>query len=313
MKYSHVLWSCWLTLAACGPAPRTRNAFRGPPRFVLVTQGTVLRMRPDENAPGITLPVASPFRKVRTQGDWTEIETVQTPVAHCVSAWVPPTGMALRFHVHGPSFDRVLARPLQLSAPRSSLTLQPGIPVPRESSRTVVHEGLRVHLLLDPSFAYDYLEPHADRIIQRAERLAPGTQAQLPDGASFEVTRDTRVYVFNRHASGDGSHVSISTRCARIETSVPDGAVLPNLDLVFGDETTERMASRWTVRSGARLRWSDGSSAGRSVSDVALPGEGHTLLGDRCFDLSLTLFGVTEAPPLSVSTCVAERDLRPTN
>jgi hypothetical protein len=221
--------------------------------------------------------------------------------------------MRLRFFVRESSLVSVLTRPLTLRGPEGELSVRPGVVMQEGSRRTapveIVHAGVRVRLVLPPAVGRDHPAPQADRAMMRAERLAPGTEARLPDGAVAEIERDANVYVYERRPSHDGSRATITTPCLRFEALVSDRAVLPVVDLDF-DDHTRPVAGHATLRSGARLFWSDGTPAGRTVTASSIVGATHAALGGRrCFSIALRAHNETPlATPSEIEICASEQD-----
>lgn len=301
--------------AACASTQRPTAAPRAPQRFVMVASGTTLHTRPDDAAPGPTLPTAATFRRVRERGDWVELETVADPTRQCAAALAPPDGLRVRLFTRNTSLAQVLSRPLRLTGPEGSLVVQPGVEVREGSRRTapaeLVHAGIRLVLVLAPSVGRDHPAPAAERMISRAERLAPGTRAALPDGVALEVQRDTNVYVRSRRSTIEGTRVTLATPCVSVEAEVSERAVLPVMELDV-EEAETPAAPRWRLRRGARLRWPDGGNAGRAAGAVRITDEGHENAGARCFHVPLRVVGAAAtAAPLDVELCADARDLTP--
>jgi hypothetical protein len=254
---------------ACASAQRPAPAARPAHRFVRVHEGTTLRTRPDDQAPGVTVAVGATLRRVRARGEWVELETMPTSARQCAPSLAPPGGMRLRFFARSSSIAPVLAAPISLSGPQGSLSVQPGVALRGASG--LDHAGLRLTLSAAPTTALEHPAPQPDRPVARAERLAPGTRVTLPEGATAEVTRDPPVYVLSRRATGEGARVVVATPCVRFEAVVADGAVLPALELDVDDRGDDPPGARWAVRRGARLRWADGSPAGRTGAGRGSP------------------------------------------
>ncbi len=82
---------------ACASAPRPAPAVRPAHRFVRVHEGTTLRTRPDDQAPGVTVAAGATLRRVRARGEWVELETTPASERQCAPSLAPPGGMRLRF------------------------------------------------------------------------------------------------------------------------------------------------------------------------------------------------------------------------
>ena len=293
---------------ACASAQRPAPAVRPAHRFVRVHEGTTLRTRPDDQAPGVTVAAGATLRRVRARGDWVELETMPTSARQCAPSLAPPGGMRLRFFARSSSIAPVLAAPISLSGPQGSLSVQPGVALRGASG--LDHAGLRLTLSAAPTTALEHPAPQPDRPVARAERLAPGTRVTLPEGATAEVTRDPPVYVLSRRATGEGARVVVATPCVRFEAVVADGAVLPALELEVDDRGDDPPGARWAVRRGARLRWADGSPAGRTGARARLTDEGRVVDGARCFRVPLrVLGGPSGAEPLEAEVCADEGDV----
>lgn len=302
-----------LALAACASTQRPA-ASRTPRRFALVDGAASLRATPTSPGPALTLAYAGPlaFRRVRVRGDVVELETVDAPERQCAPALVPPAGMRLRFHVPVSAIGLAVARPLHLTGSEGSLTVAVGAPV-REAAGTggleVAHAGLRVSLRDAPAVARYFAEPHAEPAAPRAERLAPGTRALLPGGAAVAVGDDAPVPVFLRSPMIEGSRVVVAAPCVRFESTVPNRAVLPVLEMELGDASRARLP-RWVIRPGARLRWPDRGPAGRTVSTVVITDAGRADGDGRCFRVPLRLHGAVAEPAPEVEVCAASADVR---
>jgi len=293
---------------ACASAGRPPPAARPAHRFVRIHEGTTLRTLPDDQAPGVTVVTGATLRRVRSRGDWVELETMPASERQCAPTLAPPGGMRLRFFARSSSIAPVLAAPISLSGLQGSLSVQPGVALRGEAG--LDHAGLRLTLAAAPSTALEHLASHPDRPAARAERLAPGTRITLPEGATAEVTRDPPVYVLSRRATGDGARVVVATPCVRFEAVVADGAVLPALELDVDDRGDDPPGARWAVRRGARLRWTDGSPAGRAAARARLTDRGRAVDGVRCFRVPLrVLGGSTGAEALEVEVCADEADV----
>lgn len=291
---------------ACASAQRPAPS-QPAPRFLRVAEGTTLRTRADDSAPGVTVAGGSTFRRVRARGEWVEVETLAGS-RQCVPVLRTPRGMRLRFFVRASSVGPVLASSMSASGPQGSLAIEPGVAV-REGAE-LVHAGLRLTLASAPTTAMDHPAPQTLRVPPSAERLAPGTRAVLPEGASVEVGRDVPVYVRSRRATGDGARVTVATPCVRFEAVVPEGAVLPALELDMEDRGDEPAGARWVVSAGARLRWADGSPAGRAATATRLTDEGRVSEGARCFRVPLrTVGGAPGVAPVETEVCAAETDV----
>ncbi len=300
---------------ACASSQRAPARARPPQRFVMVAASSPLYAHPDDATPAVTVSTASTFRRVRARGEWVELETVTDPARQCAPALAPPEGMRVRLFARASSLAQVLTRPLRLTGPEGSLVVQPGVEVRPGSRRTapaeLVHAGMHLTLVLSPAVGRDHPAPSAERAITRAERLAPGTRATLPEGVSLEVDRDTNVYVRARRSTVDGSRVTVASPCVSLESEVPERAVLPVMELDI-DEAETPAATRWTLRRGARLRWPDGSNGGRAESAVRLTDEGRETAGTRCFHVPMRVVGAASTtPPLDVELCADARDLAP--
>lgn len=290
---------------ACASAQRP-GPDRPAPRFLRVAEGTTLRTRADDGAPGVTVATGATFRRVRTRGDWVEVETLAS-ARQCVPVLRTPRGMRLRFYVRASSVAPVLAAGVTASGPQGSLAIEPGVAL-RE--RELTHAGLRLTLASAPGAAMDHPAPQTQRITPSAERLAPGTRLTLPEGASAEVGRDVPVYVRSRRSTGEGARVTVATPCVRFEAVVPTEAVLPAMELDVDDRGDEPAGARWVVRDGARLRWADGSAAGRATNDARMTDEGRVSEGRRCFRVGLrVLGGPPGAAPVETEVCADEADV----
>ncbi len=279
---------------ACASQQTSPTRARPSQRFVVVSSGATLHARPDDASPSVTVPTSATFRRVRARGDWVEVETVADPSRQCAAALSPPAGMRVRLYVRASSLAQVLARPLRLSGPEGSLVVQPGVEAREGSRRTapveLVHAGIHLTLVLVPAIGRDHPAPAAERSITRAERLAPGTRATLPDGVALEVLRDTNVYVRARRSTVEGTRVTLATPCIAAEAEVPERAVLPVMELDV-DEAEAPSSTRWTLRRGARLRWADGSPAGHAAGLVRIADEGRESSGSRCFHVPMRVVG----------------------
>ena len=173
----------------------------------------------------------------------------------------------------------------------------------------VNHAGLRVALRVAPAAARFFAEPSAERTVARAERLAPGTRAALPEGATATVTDEAPVLVLLRSPSVQGARVGIATPCVRFEGSVESRAVLPVLEMEFGDPSPAQ-PPRWIIRAGARLHWPNRGPAGSTVSTVVLASEGRADGDARCFQVPLRVQGATVGTLPTVEVCAAAADLR---
>lgn len=303
MRYS-VLASTLLLACASAQRPAPSQPAQ---RFVRVAEGTTLRTRADDGAPGVTVAGGATFRRVRARGEWVEVETLASG-RQCVPVLRTPRGMRLRFFVRASSVAPVLASSVSVSGPQGSLAVEPGVAV--ASGAELVHAGLRLTLASAPATAMDHLAPQTLRVEPSAERLAPGTRATLPEGARVEVGRDVPVYVRTRRATGDGARVTVATPCVRFEAVVPEAAVLPAMELDMEDRGDEPAGARWVVRAGARLRWADGSPAGRATAAARLTDEGRASGGARCFRVPLrTVGGAPGAAALEAEVCAAEADV----
>jgi hypothetical protein len=293
------------TLSACASQQAVATRARASQRYVLVKGGAMLRARPDEAAPGVAVASPSTFRRVRERGPWVEVETVAAPQCNAVVA--PPAGMRLRFYVRGADLGEVLSRPLTLTGPNGSLTALPGVAAHAGATAVELeHAGLRLTLAQAPSMGREHPASRAMRTSPRAERLAPGTSASLPDGVVAEVARDAAVYVSSRRASIEGARVAVVAPCVRFEGTVPERAVLPVIELDV-DEAEGDAAPRWTLRRGAALRWPDGAPAGRATAAVELSDEGRAVGDARCFRVPLRVEGAA-GPALATEVCVAAAD-----
>jgi len=292
---------------ACASTQRPAAA-RPAARFVRVREGATLRTRPDDGAPGVTVAAGATLRQVHSRGDWVELETMPTSARQCAPVIAPPGGVRLRFFVRGADVGPVLAAPITLADPQGALAVQPGVAV--RGASELVHAGLRLTMPSAPATAAEHPAPEVARPAPRAERLAPGTRAALPDGVTVEVTRDPTVYVLSRRATGDGARVVVATPCVRFEAVVADGAVLPALELDVEDRGDDPPGARWVLRRGARLRWSDGSPAGRAAATARLTDVGRATEGGRCFRVPLRVIGgPTGAAPLEVELCADAGDV----
>lgn len=292
---------------ACASAQRPAVDARPAPRFVRVTEGTTLRTRADDAAPGVTVAAGATLRRVRARGDWLELETTALSARQCAPVLAPPGGMRLRFFARAASVGAVLATPLSSSGPQGSLSVQPGV---ASQGASLLHAGLRLTLASAPATVAEHSLPQVDRPDASAERLAPGTRATLPDGVTVEVTRDPPVYVRSRRSTGEGARVVVATPCVRFEALVPDAAVLPALELDVEDRGEEAPDARWIVRAGARLRWPDGSPAGRAAARVRLTDGGRATEGRRCFRVPLRVVGgPSGAAPIEAEVCADAGDV----
>lgn len=200
------------------------------------------------------------------------------PSRQCAAALAPPDGLRVRFFVRASSLAQVLARPLRLNGPRGRSWCNRASRCAQGFSRRtapaeLVHAGIHLTLVLVPAIGLDHPAPAAERSITRAERLAPGTRATLPDGVVLDVSRDTNVYVRSRRSTIEGTRVTLATPCIAAEAEVPERAVLPVMELDI-DEAETPSAARWVLRRDARLRWPDGSPAGRAASRVRITDAG---------------------------------------
>lgn len=296
------LWGC----ASTGAVPATS---RGGARFVVLDPTTTLRTRPAADAPSLSLPAQIPLalRRVREANGWIELETVAEPARHCAGTVTPPEGVRLRVFAPSTAAWTVLARPLRWEDPDASLTLQPGLVV---QGREVTHGGLRVTLGPAPAVARTYRDPGGVARPESAERLSPGTRLRFGDGTRVEVTHDDPVYVLTQRPSRDGVRVTVATRCVAFERVVPSRRVLPVMDLELS-ASSEQVSSRWSARSGAPLTWPDGSPAGRTVREVALPGYARDIGPRRCFMLPLQVGPLPGEPRAArIEVCAAATDLR---
>jgi hypothetical protein len=295
------------SLLSLGCASSQRPVAQHPaPRFLRVAEGTTLRTRADDGAPGVTVAGGATFRRVRARGEWVEVETLAS-ARQCVPVLRTPRGLRLRFFVRSTSVAPVLAEAMSASGPQGSLAVEPGVAL-RE--REIVHAGLRLTLASAPGAAMDHPAPQTSRVAASAERLAPGTRAALPEGASVEVGRDVPVYVRSRRATGEGARVTVATPCVRFEAVVPAEAVLPALELDVDERGDEPEGARWVVREGARLRWADGSPAGRAATAARLGDEGRSGGGARCFRVPMRVMGgAPNAAALETELCVDEADV----
>lgn len=298
---------------ACASTQRTATRARPPQRFVMVAATSPLYAHPDDAAPAVTVSTATTFRRVRARGEWIELETVSDPARQCAPSLAPPDGMRVRLFARASSLSQVLTRPLRLTGPEGTLVVQPGVEVRQGARRTapaeLVHAGMRLTLVLSPAVGRDHPAPAAERSITRAERLAPGTRATLPEGVTLDVERDTNVYVRSRRSTVDGARVAVTSPCISLEAEVPERAVLPVMELDI-DEAEAPSGARWTLRRGARLRWPDGSNGGRAESAVHISDEGREASGSRCFHVPMRVVGAAStAPPLDVELCADARDL----
>lgn len=307
-----LLTSATLSLA-CASQQTAPTRARPPQRFVVVSSGAVLHARPDDASPSLTVPTTATFRRVRARGDWVELETVADPSRQCAAALAPPDGLRVRFFVRAASLAQVLARPLRLNGPEGSLVVQPGVEVREGSRRTapaeLVHAGIHLTLVLVPAIGREHPAPVAERSITRAERLAPGTRATLPDGVVLDVSRDTNVYVRSRRSTIEGTRVTLATPCIAAEAEVPERAVLPVMELDI-DEAETPSAARWVLRRDARLRWPDGSPAGRAATRVRITDAGRETSGTRCFHVPMRVVGAAATTaPLDIEVCADAGDV----
>ncbi len=292
---------------ACASAPHPTADARPAARLVRVADGTTLRTRADDQASGVIVAAGATLRRVRARAGWIELETMPASARQCAPVIAPPRGMRLRFFVRPASIAPVLADRLSLSGPSGALAVSPGVP---GRGSEVFPAGLRITLSTAPALALEHPAPQVARPTQSAERLAPGTRAALPDGATVEVTRDPPVYVLSRRATGEGARVLVAMPCARFEAVVAESAVLPALDLEIDDHGDDSPGARWVLRADARLRWTDGSPAGRSVAEVRLVDAGRATEGARCFRVPLrVLGGPSAAASLETEVCADAADI----
>lgn len=304
---THLILAATLPLA-CASAQRPGPDARPAARLVRLTGGTTLRTRADDASPGVTVAAGATLRRVRSRGDWLELETMPGSSRQCAPVIAPPRGMRLRFFARASSIGPVLGAPLSLAGPQGALAVQPGVAL--HDGASLVHAGLRITLPTAPAPSMEHLPPQVARPAPRAERLRPGARASLPDGVTVEVTRDRPVYVLSRRTTGDGARVVVETPCVRFEAVVAEGAVLPVLDLEVEDRGEEPAGARWMVRADARLRWADGSPAGRTAAEVRLADEGRSVDGQRCFRVPLRVVGgPIGASPLEAEVCADAGDV----
>ncbi|MEZ4406849.1 MAG: hypothetical protein R3A52_10275 [Polyangiales bacterium] len=292
-------------LSACAATQRPSDA-RPARRYLRVAEGAVLHTRADDAAPSVTVAGGATFRRVRARGEWIEVETLAS-ARQCAPVLRAPRGIRLRFFVRATSVAPVLAADVTTSGPQGSLSVAPGVAL---QGRELSHAGLRLTLASAPTSAMEHPAPRPQRARPSGERLAPGTRLALPEGASAEVGRDVPVYVRSRRATGEGARVTVATPCVRFEAVVPDAAVLPAVELDVDARGERAAGARWALRRGARLRWTDGSAAGRVTRGAWLTDEGRVSEGRRCFRVELRVSGgAPGAEPIATEVCADAADL----
>lgn len=294
------------SLAACASAQRPPAARA--PRYVLLEPGVAL----EAGATPVSLRADGPVvaRRVRQRGDRLVVETVG-PDRQCAPALAAPAGMRLRLTVPASAVAVAVTRALHVSGPEGSLSVAAGVAARPNAlgGADLALQGLRVTLADAPETGRSFEAPRPEAVPARAERLAPGTRAALPRGASVEVGADAPVQVLLRSPALQGTRVVAATPCARFEAVVPTSALLPTLEMDFeGDADVP--SPRAALRQGARLSYPDGSDAGRTTRRVLLAEAGRAAGATRCFPVTITLRGVPgEAPRARVEVCAAEADV----
>lgn len=283
---------------ACASSTELRPRARAASRYVLIDP-SALRMRPDASAPalGVHSPRPMAFRRVALRGAWVELETVALPLQQCDPTLAPPEGMRLRFFAPASAVVPTLARPLQSSGAEGSYSAQPGVAVNAQGQ--IVSAGLTLAPHAELVTATTFRARRVEASSNGASRLREGTRVALPEGATAEVTRDATVLVRSQRRDGAGTRVDVRAPCVRFESVVANESVLPMMDLEIEEHDAPGESATHLAR-GTRLRWPDGSPAGRASSEVVLEGEARVVGAMRCTRVALRVAG---SEPVGVEVC----------
>jgi hypothetical protein len=310
-------------LEACAPARRTWQPTVTPgaltaSAYVVVWRGAPLHVAPDRTAPAISLlgPTPSgepwahaaftPFRLVREERGWVELETLGEPAStHCAPAIAPLESFRLRFFVPREALMTVTARESsQRFSDGTSISLSRGVPLERvggEMWRARMGTVSAVVRLASADLGTRYL-PSApvDRSTRAVTLSADAVAAGVPilgQTGRLEGERGEPLPVYATHGRG-ASELLVELRppCARVEVRVPAHVVMDDEAAREADVSSAAEAevpeapghaSGPSVEPGAAITFRDGRAAGVVARRTNLLSELAPREARRCFRVEL--------------------------